>query len=301
MVIAITIDLRRAARDLPRLCLAAAFLVAIYLFVTRWPAVEEAAAKEDYAGPVYKGGREMPLFYVKTGEKKVAFTFDISWGSKTAPLVMDILKQHNLKATFFLSGFWAKKHPELVKRIVEDGHEIASHGDEHVNLSQYSPADIAANLATAHRDLKEATGVEPRYFRPPNGDYDDDVVRVARELNYETVIWSLDSLDWKNPEADYMIDLVVREAYPGDIILMHASDSSQQIHLALPGIIKGLRERGFEILNLSQLLAAGRPGRDDPRGRPREERDTREIRQPAAVNPEDLISRPPRTPRLNRN
>lgn len=214
-------------------------------------------------------GLDMPIFYVQTKEKKVAFTFDISWGRQTAMPVLDILKERDVRATFFLTGFWAKKQSDIAQRIVADGHEIASHGDAHVNLSQYDGEAIAKNLMTAHKDLEETTGAQARFFRPPNGDYDDLVVATARQLGYETVIWSLDTIDWKNPGPDYMINRVRSNVVQGDIILMHASDSSKQIHLALPHIIDELRSAGYEITTLGELMAVGTPGRDDPRGRPK--------------------------------
>lgn len=216
-------------------------------------------------------GLDMPIFYVETDEKKVAFTFDISWGRDTAVPVLDILKEKDVKATFFLTGFWAKRQSDIAQRIVADGHEIASHGDAHVNLSQYDGEAIAKNLLTAHKDLEEATGAQARLFRPPNGDYDDLVVATARQLGYETIIWSLDTIDWKNPGPDYMINRVRSNVASGDIILMHASDSSKQIHLALPRIIDDLRADGYKITTLGDLLASGTARRDDPRGRPRRE------------------------------
>lgn len=214
-------------------------------------------------------GLDMPIFYVRTDQPLVALTFDISWGRQTAGPVLDILKEKGVRATFFLTGFWAKKQRDIAQRIVADGHEVASHGDDHVNLSRYDGNAIADNILTAHRDLLEATGQEARFFRPPNGDYDDLVVATARQLGYETVIWSLDTLDWKNPGADYMVRRVLDNVHPGDIILMHASDSSKQIHLALPRIIDGLRAQGYRLVTLGELMRSGAPARDDPRGRPR--------------------------------
>ncbi len=213
-------------------------------------------------------GRVMPLFYVKPKYKELALTFDISWGTRTLPLVLDILRRHGVKATFFLSGPWAEHHPDLVQAIVADGHEIASHGQEHVNLSQYDRATITGNIAAAHAILKQATGREPRFFRPPNGDYDDLVVTVGKELNYETVIWSVDSLDWKNPGAAYMINRVTELAFPGAIVLFHASDSSRQVDQALGPVIEALKEQGYGLLTLGELVARGEPAYDDPRGNP---------------------------------
>jgi polysaccharide deacetylase family sporulation protein PdaB len=214
-------------------------------------------------------GTELPVFYIKTDKKAVALTFDISWGTKTPDLVLPILRQHNQRATFFLSGPWAAKHEKIVKAIVSDGHEIASHGNEHVNLSQYDMSRVTANIAKADDVLRRISGKRLRFFRPPNGDYDDVVVGAARDLGYETIIWSTDSLDWKNPGAEYMVKRVVDSVFPGAIILCHSSDSSKQIHLALPGMIDGLKAKGYEIVTLGELWQAGSPGRDDPRGQPR--------------------------------
>lgn len=208
---------------------------------------------------------QWPVFYVKTDQKKVALTFDISWGRNTVPKVLDILKEEGVRATFFLSGPWARRHPDLVRRIVDDGHEIGSHGDRHVNLSRHSRAEVARNIQKADTDLRAVSGQEPRFFRPPNGDYDDVVIETARSLGYETVLWAIDTLDWKNPGPDYMVRRVMQQVFNGAIILMHASDSSRQIHLALREIIQKLRAEGYELLTVGELLLAGTPGRNDPR------------------------------------
>lgn len=209
---------------------------------------------------------EMPLFYIKTSQPTVALTFDISWGTQTLPKVLPILAREKVRATFFLSGPWARRYPELVRSIQEAGHEIASHGQEHVNLSQYPEQAIRENIGGAHRELARLTGNKVAYFfRPPNGDYDDLVVVTARSQNYETVIWAVDSLDWKNPGPEYMVRRVVEKAFPGAIILCHASDSSKQIHEALPGMIAGLRAKGFSFATMTELMAIGEPGRNDPR------------------------------------
>ncbi|MCL5038860.1 MAG: polysaccharide deacetylase family sporulation protein PdaB [Firmicutes bacterium] len=208
-------------------------------------------------------GRLKPIYRVATAENKIALTFDISWGEVTPPLVLNVLKEHRIRATFFLSGPWASTHAEVVKRIVADGHEVGSHGYKHDNLSQLSEAQIAENIEKAHRILKDLVGYEPHFLRPPNGDFDDRVITVAGERGYAVVIWSLDSLDWKNPGLDYMIKKVLGKVQKGDIILFHASDTAKQTHLVLPAILQGLREKGLESVPLSELLPA--PSHPDPK------------------------------------
>jgi polysaccharide deacetylase family sporulation protein PdaB len=209
--------------------------------------------------------KEMPIFYVKKNVGEVSLTFDISWGEKTLPLVLQILEEKQVPATFFVSGPWGIRHVRALQDIFKRGHEIASHGDRHINLSQHPKKVVEDNILKAHQDLLSVVEKVAPYFRPPNGDYDDLVIKTARELGFETLIWSVDSLDWKNPGTAYMVKRVLSRVFPGAIILFHASDSSQQIHLALPEIIEGLREKGLKPVLLSQLFHDGEPARDDPR------------------------------------
>ncbi len=213
-------------------------------------------------------GTEMPIFYVDTQRKVAALTFDISWGEKSPQKVLDVLKQYHQKATFFLSGPWANHYKDTVKAIVADGHEVASHGQDHVNLSQENKDSVTQNITAAHNTLENLTQTSPKYFRPPNGDYDDLVVLTARELGYETIIWAVDSLDWKNPGASYIVERVSKLMFPGAIILFHASDSAKETAEALPMVFENLKTAGYELLTLGDLMSLGKPVRDDPRGRP---------------------------------
>ncbi|MDI6893216.1 MAG: polysaccharide deacetylase family protein [Bacillota bacterium] len=199
-------------------------------------------------------GRLMPVYRAVTREKRVALTFDISWGQEMPPRVLDALKAEGVRATFFLSGPWARSYPDLVKRIAGEGHEIASHGYEHVNLSGYSREFITDNIRRTHQILVELTGQQPRFFRPPNGDFNDLVIQTATELGYVTVIWSLDSLDWKRLNSDEIAKRILSRVKQGDIILMHASDSAPGTPGALPAIVQGIRAKGLEMVRLGELM-----------------------------------------------
>ncbi|HHV78710.1 MAG TPA: polysaccharide deacetylase family protein [Firmicutes bacterium] len=236
------------------------------LYAWRSPRIERPVVEAMVVSPP---SSEMPVFYIKTRDKKVALTFDISWGTKTLPLVLQVLRNANQRATFFVSSPWVEMHPELAREIVAAGHEIASHGEKHVNLSTLGKAQVIENIATAGKVIEEKLGVKTKYLRPPNGDYDDVVISAAKELGYETVIWAVDSLDWKNPGVQFMVDRVKKLVFPGAILLFHASDSAKQTHLALPLVLEQLRKDGYQLLTLGELWTAGQPGRDDPRGKPR--------------------------------
>jgi polysaccharide deacetylase family sporulation protein PdaB len=196
------------------------------------------------------------VYSVPTDRKVVALTFDISWGDKRAEPILDILKNKGVKnVTFFLSSPWSKTHPEIVKKIVDSGYEIGSHGHKHDYYSRYTDEEIRNQIATADGILSELTGRSPTLIRLPNGDFDKRLLRIAESLNYKVIQWDTDSLDWKNPGVDTIVSRVVTKAHPGDIILLHASDSSKQTHEALPIIIDQLRAKGYEFVTVSQLLS----------------------------------------------
>ncbi len=199
-------------------------------------------------------GSVQPVYRASVTDKKVALTFDISWGRQMPPKVLEVLQKQNLKATFFISGPWTKKHPEVVQQIKAAGHEIASHGNEHVNFSSLSKEGVAANISKAHESIKEVAGVEAKYIRPPNGDFNSISLEVTAASGYQTIIWSLDSLDWKNPGVDKISQRLLTRVKPGDIILMHASDTCKQTDIALPQVIEGIRNQGYEFVTLSELF-----------------------------------------------
>lgn len=196
------------------------------------------------------------IYSVPTDKRVVALTFDISWGDKRAEPILQVLKEKNIsQATFFLSSSWGQSHPELVKKIQEAGYEIGSHGHKHDFYSKLSEEEIRKQITTAHTILSNITGKQPHLIRLPNGDFDKRVLRIAEELQYKVIQWDTDSMDWMNIGTDKIIQRVVNRTHPGDIILMHASDTVTQTHEALPAIIDQLRANGYEFVSVSQLLS----------------------------------------------
>ncbi|WP_374713702.1 polysaccharide deacetylase family sporulation protein PdaB [Symbiobacterium terraclitae] len=239
----------------PRRAGTALLTAALLLLAAAAPAQARVVERND-AAPVSASLQPnlRPIYSAKTDEKVIALTFDISWGNKMAPKVLEVLRAEKVPATFFLSGPWAKNHVELVKQIQADGHQIESHGQAHVDLNTLGREGARQNIAAAHAILKEITGRDPTYIRPPNGAFNEASVQAAKDLGYATVIWSVDSLDWKNPGVDHIINRTVKLTHPGAIILMHASDSCKQTDQALPAIIKSLREQGYRFVLLDELI-----------------------------------------------
>ncbi|VBB05834.1 polysaccharide deacetylase [Lucifera butyrica] len=190
----------------------------------------------------------------RTDDKVVALTFDHSWGNKFTPAILDTLKKHNVKVTFFIMGPWAKKYPEVAKQMVADGHEIASHGYRHENYGDRTEEWVREDIQKAGELIKEVTGVTPTLIRPPNGHYSQTSLKVADSLGYKTIIWNVDSLDWKNPGRDVIIERVMKRIKPGAIILLHASDTPVQTAEALPILLDKIQAAGYRIVTVSELL-----------------------------------------------
>lgn len=192
---------------------------------------------------------------IETKEKRVALTFDISWGEKQALPILDVLKKHGLHTTFFLSGMWAERHPDIVERIAEDGHEIAIQGFQHKNYTEMEDDDIRKDIQLAEAAVGKLINEKTTLLRPPNGNFDKRVLEIANKLNYTVVHWSLNTHDWKNPGTKQIVSNVVDHIEKGDIVLLHASDSAKQTAKALPTIIDELKKQGYALITVSDLIA----------------------------------------------
>ena len=199
-------------------------------------------------------GKELPIYSVETDEKKVALSFDAAWGNEDTQTILNILKEHNVKVTFFMTGEWVEKYPDDVKKIYEAGHDLANHSENHKNMSQLSDEDCQSELRKVHAKVKELTGVDMELSRPPYGDYDNHVIQNAKSCGYYTIQWDVDSLDWKDYGVDSIIKTVCehKNLRNGSIILMH--NGAKYTAQALPKVIEGLKAKGYEIVPVSELI-----------------------------------------------
>ena len=209
---------------------------------------------ESAATAVAAPKRELPVYSVERSDDVIAVTFDASWGADNTPKLLDILDEYNAKCTFFLVGIWVDKYPEMVKAIVERGHEIGNHSATHPHMSQISEAKNLEELRIMSDKVENLTGVRPTLFRPPYGDYNNKVIRTARGAGYEAVQWSVDSLDWKNISPQDMIRRAGKVGR-GDIILFH--NDSQYLLDALPTLLQSYQDQGLQMVKVSDLLLTG--------------------------------------------
>ena len=200
------------------------------------------------------GGRELPIYCVETEKKQVALSFDAAWGNDDTRRILDILKKHNVKVTFFMTGGWVESYPDDVRAILADGHDLGNHSENHKNMSELSDEACQEEIQKVHTKVQELTGYEMCLFRPPYGDYDNHVIKNVQKCGYYPIQWSIDSLDWKDYGADDIVKRVVEsdKLNNGAIILMH--NGAKYTADALDAVITGLQDKGYELVPISELI-----------------------------------------------
>lgn len=202
----------------------------------------EKAVTTAAPAPIYQG----------SGEKRiVALTFNVDWGEEHLPRLLQILREHKVKATFFLAGRWTEKHPELAREIGR-GFEVGNHGYGHRHPERLSAAENLAELKNAEAVIKRVTKKRPQLFAPPYGECSPAVLQAAAQAGYRVILWSVDPVDWRQRPPDEIRSRVTGQVHNGAIVLLHPTASTVE---ALPGIIKDLAGRGFAFVTVSELIA----------------------------------------------
>lgn len=185
----------------------------------------------------------------------IALTFDQGVrGAGETPRVLDILRDGAAPSTFFLIGVWAENNPDLVRRMVAEGHQIANHTYDHPNLTNLTDAEITQQMEQTEAIIAKITGKTTKpYMRPPSGSLDNRVLALMQRLGYAVVYWTLDSTDWRRESTpETIVNWVIEKAKPGDIVVFHGY--SPKTAEALPAIVKGLKAKGYRFGTLSQVL-----------------------------------------------
>lgn len=187
----------------------------------------------------------------------VALTFNISWGSDKVYEILEQLESHQAQATFFVSGEWAERHPDIVTAIQEGKHEIGMMGYEYESYLELKPEQVRSDLSKAQETFEKLGFEEIKWIRPPHGHMDKEVLKLIENQGMQAVQWSLNPRDWENPGTNAIIDQVLNEGEKGDIILLHASDSVKQTPKALEVILPGLKQKGLKFVSISELVSGG--------------------------------------------
>ncbi|MCR4435589.1 MAG: delta-lactam-biosynthetic de-N-acetylase [Clostridiales bacterium] len=187
-------------------------------------------------------------------EKKIYLTFDEGYENGYTGKILDTLRDNSVKAVFFITGPYLKEHQDLVQRMVEEGHEVGNHTIHHPSLPSLGDDELEEEVLGLDRAFYEKFGRHMKYLRPPKGEYSERTLAITRNLGYTNVFWSFAYDDWyrdRHRGADYAYNVVERNLHNGAVLLLHAvsKDNAE----ALDRIIKGAREKGYEIGNINDI------------------------------------------------
>lgn len=196
----------------------------------------------------------LPIYSVDTSEAKVAITINCAWSADDIDMILETLKNQEVKVTFFMVGDWVEKNSEAVKKIYDAGHEIGNHSYSHPHVNNLSLDKNKEQIQKCSDLVKNITGEGTKLYRGPYGEYNNTVIQAAQELEYETIQWSIDTLDYKGLTGDQMWERIEPKLENGSIILMH--NGTENTALSLNDIITKIKEKGYTIVTVSELIYA---------------------------------------------
>ena len=196
--------------------------------------------------------KELPIYNVQTDEKKVAFTMNCAWNADDIDKILETLQKNNVKITFFLVGEWVDKYPEAVKKIAEAGHEIGTHSNTHPHVNKLSAEKNLEEIKLSVNKIEKITNKKVELYIPPYGEYNDIVIKTAKNNGYYPIQWNLDTLDYKGLTGDDMWKRIRNKISNGSIILSH--NGTKNTADSLDGLIKNIKSQGFELLTVSELI-----------------------------------------------
>lgn len=192
---------------------------------------------------VYYNGNE--------NSNKISLMINVYWGTEYLDGMLDILDKYDVKTTFFVGGTWAVKESDMLTKIYEKGHEIGNHGYGHKDQDKLSREDNKKEILTTHNIVKDLLGIDMTLFAPPSGAYSKTTVEVANELSYQTIMWTRDTIDWRDKDANLIYSRAIKNAKGGDLVLMHPTQKTLE---ALENIIVELQSKGFKLTTVSDAL-----------------------------------------------
>ena len=192
---------------------------------------------------------------VSASDKVVALSFDDGPHKTQTDAVLDVLKKHNIKATFFVIGKNARENPEVLRRIADEGHEIGHHTYSHSLKKKVSEKVIEEEITKNEETILELCELQTRLLRPPGGRVDSNLLKIAERLDYKIILWDVDTRDWAHTPTDRIVDNVLKNTQNGSIILFHDyvfgnSDTA----IALDTVITELTKKGFNFVTVGELI-----------------------------------------------
>ncbi len=190
-------------------------------------------------------------YHGNENSKNISLMFNVYQGTEEVQEIMRILKEYGAKATFFVGGSWADDHPDILKEILREGHEIGNHGYFHKDSDKLSASELETEISACDRYVLLVTGKKMNLFAPPSGAYDERTVSVCQKMGYSVIMWSKDTIDWRDQDTQKIFTRATDKACGGDLILMHPTKCTVS---ALPKILEFYKNNGFFCVSVTENI-----------------------------------------------
>ena len=217
-------------------------VIAIACFIGSINTKTSLASNSEYRGTVYAGDKN---------SRNISLMVNVYWGNEYLEKMLEIFKKHDIKTTFFVGGSWALKNQELLKKMSLDGHEIASHGYSHKEHGKIDYNENIIEIQKCHNVVKDVLGLDMEFFTPPGGSYNESTIKAATELGYKTIMWTRDTIDWRDKDVNLIYNRAITNMTGGDLILMHPTECTA---VALEKVIDYAKGCGFKLTTVSETL-----------------------------------------------
>lgn len=192
------------------------------------------------------------IYQGNTSSNNVALMINVYWGDEFIKPMLEIMEEKNIRCTFFVGGIWATTNDELLNEIIATNCEIGNHGYLHKSQDKLSQQDSFDEINKTHNIIKKMTGIEMKLFAPPSGAYNENTVITAQDLGYKTIMWTKDTIDWRDQNEELIYSRAIKNAHGGDLILMHPTRATLN---TFPRIIDYFKKNNFNVTTVSETLA----------------------------------------------
>ena len=197
-----------------------------------------------FNGTIYAGNQN---------SNKVTLMVNVYWGNEHLEQMLDTLKEYDMHTTFFVGGTWVNDNSTLVNRIKNEGHEIASHGTTHADMGKLDFNGNYKEIKTCHDIVQKMLSIEMNLFAPPSGSYSKHTTAAANSLGYKTIMWTRDTIDWRDRDVNIIYSRAINNMKGGDLILLHPTAETAE---ALPKILDYIIANGFELCTVTENIAS---------------------------------------------
>ncbi len=219
-----------------------AFVIIGMFMVTFNSELQTVISQSSYEA-IYRGSAE---------NANVSLMVNVYWGTEYLQPMLDIMEEKNVTCTFFVGGTWAEDNTNLLEDMIAKGHEIGNHGYFHKDMDKLSYEGNQKEIYVNHELIKETVGVDMNLFAPPSGAYNSTTLSVAKNLGYKTIMWSKDTIDWRDKDENIILSRATTNIKNGELILMHPTHCTL---LALNGIIDNLQAKNFNLTTVTECIA----------------------------------------------